>query len=60
LLALFLAWSAEQVVLGASGTPPKVGDRAPDITGQPWINSQPLALAGLRGKVVLVEFWTYG
>jgi thiol-disulfide isomerase/thioredoxin len=25
-----------------------------------WINSPPLSLAGLRGKVVLLEFWTFG
>jgi thiol-disulfide isomerase/thioredoxin len=24
-----------------------------------WLNSQPLAPAGLRGSVVLVDFWTY-
>ena len=24
-----------------------------------WLNSPPLAKAGLRGKVVLVQFWTY-
>lgn len=24
-----------------------------------WLNSQPLTAAGVRGKVVLVEFWTY-
>jgi len=24
-----------------------------------WLNSKPLATAGLRGKVVLVDFWTY-
>ncbi len=24
-----------------------------------WLNSQPLTLQGLRGKVVLVDFWTY-
>ena len=24
-----------------------------------WLNSQPLTAVGLRGKVVLVEFWTY-
>jgi cytochrome c biogenesis protein CcdA/thiol-disulfide isomerase/thioredoxin len=24
-----------------------------------WINSPPLTLAGLKGKVVLVDFWTY-
>ena len=24
-----------------------------------WLNSQPLTVAGLRGNVVLVDFWTY-
>ena len=24
-----------------------------------WLNSQPLTAAGLRGRVVLIEFWTY-
>jgi cytochrome c biogenesis protein CcdA/thiol-disulfide isomerase/thioredoxin len=36
---------------------------APDFTGiSRWLNtpgSRPLTLAGLRGKVVLVDFWTY-
>ncbi len=44
----------------AAGTLVKVGQPAPEITGGPWINSEPLSLAGLRGRVVLVEFWTYG
>ena len=34
---------------------------APEITNEVWINTPaPLTLQGLRGKVVLVEFWTYG
>jgi hypothetical protein len=38
----------------------RVGQAAPEITGGPWFNSEPLSLAGLRGRVVFVEFWTYG
>ena len=37
-----------------------IGSPAPEITGDPWINSKPLALNELKGRVVLVEFWTYG
>ena len=38
----------------------RVGDPAPEITGERWINSPPLTMAGLRGRVVVVEFWTFG
>ncbi|MDO8213456.1 cytochrome c biogenesis protein DipZ [Conexibacter sp. CPCC 206217] len=41
---------------------PVIGD-APDFVGtQKWFNTpggEPLSLAGLRGRVVLVDFWTY-
>ena len=33
---------------------------APDIVSANWLNSQPLTSADLRGRVVLVEFWTFG
>ena len=34
---------------------------APDFTNEVWLNSEgPLDLASLQGKVVLVEFWTFG
>jgi thiol-disulfide isomerase/thioredoxin len=33
---------------------------APEFTGiDKWLNSEPLTLQQLRGKVVLVDFWTY-
>ena len=42
--------------------PPKVasGPKAAEIQGiVAWINSDPLTLRELRGKVVLIDFWTY-
>ncbi len=37
-----------------------LGRPAPEIVGGSWINSPPLTLSGLRGRVVLLEFWTFG
>ncbi|HSQ22998.1 MAG TPA: thioredoxin-like domain-containing protein [Pyrinomonadaceae bacterium] len=36
--------------------------RAPELTGgRGWLNTdKPLSLAGLKGKIVLLDFWTYG
>ena len=37
-----------------------VGQKAPDLKPQEvWINSAPLKLESLRGKVVLIEFWAW-
>jgi thiol-disulfide isomerase/thioredoxin len=40
--------------------PDSLGVKAPAITSPAWINSKPLRAEDLRGKVVLVEFWTFG
>ena len=38
----------------------ETGNCAPEFAGtQKWINSQPLLMQELRGKVVLIDFWTY-
>ncbi|HBS48104.1 TPA: cytochrome C biogenesis protein [Candidatus Dependentiae bacterium] len=38
----------------------KLESKAPELVGiNHWINSSPLTLASLKGKVVLVDFWTY-
>ena len=40
----------------------RTGDEklAPEIKGiANWINSEPLTIKGQRGKVILVDFWTY-
>jgi hypothetical protein len=47
-------------VLPVGAQVPRAGTGAPDVAGGPWINSAPLTLPALRGRVVLVEFWTYG
>jgi hypothetical protein len=34
---------------------------APELQGiEAWINSKPLTLKELRGKVVVLHFWTFG
>jgi len=33
---------------------------APEINNETWLNGERLHLADLKGKVVLVEFWTFG
>ncbi len=38
----------------------RVGLPAPEITNTQWLNSTSLHPADLRGKVVLVKFWTFG
>ncbi len=56
------------VVLGTVGqyvnSPQEVhaltGMQVPEITSSAWINSEPQSFSGLRGKVALVEFWTFG
>lgn len=57
---------AATVVLVTLAAPPAIGTpaahpvAAPDFQGiATWQNSPPLAMQGLRGKVVLVDFWTY-
>jgi hypothetical protein len=53
-LVLLAAASLVQGDLVAPGKP------APEIAEGAWVNSEPLTIQALRGKVVLVDFWTYG
>ena len=42
------------------GSAINIGATAPEVAGENWLNSKPLTIADLKGRVVLVEFWTYG
>jgi thiol-disulfide isomerase/thioredoxin len=48
-----MAWTRHRVDLPIEGDIPSLDGAAG------WLNSPPLTPAGLRGKVVLVDFWTY-
>jgi thiol-disulfide isomerase/thioredoxin len=64
LLKHFLLGALPALFLAAAPTimaqEPRV--RAPELTGgRSWLNTdKPLSLAALKGKVVLLDFWTYG
>jgi hypothetical protein len=49
---------------GSAETPaPKLEELgpAPELTNTTWLNTEaPLRLANLRGKVILLEMWTFG
>jgi cytochrome c biogenesis protein CcdA/thiol-disulfide isomerase/thioredoxin len=47
--------------LSAPTTPAGLGEVAPEFVGiDHWLNSEPLSMQRLRGRVVLLDFWTYG
>ena len=46
-------------VLLVSGLSPAAAT-APEISAETWLNGEPVSMRELRGKVVLVEFWTFG
>jgi cytochrome c biogenesis protein CcdA/thiol-disulfide isomerase/thioredoxin len=50
---------APEVVAGGGTALPDYGV-APEFHGvTAWLNAEPLTLQGLRGRVVLIDFWTY-
>jgi thiol-disulfide isomerase/thioredoxin len=60
-LAVFLGGCTDEDAPGASATvaPVPGGRELHDVEG--WVNSEPLTVAGelARGRVVLIDFWTY-
>src|SRR5215510_7214973 len=55
---IFVFVAQADVVRGS----PQTRKRAPELTGgRGWLNTdKPLSLAALKGKIVLLDFWTYG
>jgi len=51
--------SGEQMIPPRTLTPETNAPTAPEISNGIWINSEPLALKRLHGRVVLIEFWTF-
>ena len=52
--------SGGQMVPSRSVTEETKAPAAPEIANGMWINSEPLTLKSLHGRVVLIEFWTFG
>jgi thiol-disulfide isomerase/thioredoxin len=53
--------SADQANAGTLLSLASTPTAAPNFVGiKSWLNSAPLNIADLRGKVVLIDFWTYG
>jgi thiol-disulfide isomerase/thioredoxin len=51
---------AKQLLLAAIHPRLPIEGELPSLgSATEWLNSQPLTAAGLRGKVVLISFWTY-
>jgi thiol-disulfide isomerase/thioredoxin len=57
LLALGNAATAQS---GPGSRSDRTGKQAPELASGEWINSTSLSLRDLRGRVVLLEFWTFG
>ena len=51
--------SGEQMIPSRTLTDETKAPAAPELSNATWINSEPLTLKGLRGRVVLIEFWTF-
>ena len=52
--------SRGQIIPSRSMTEETKAPAAPEISNGMWINAEPLTLKSLHGRVVLMEFWTFG
>lgn len=57
---VFVSLLAAALVAVATASVPAqgiIGQKAPEIAAQQWINSPPLSIARLRGRIVVLCFW---
>jgi hypothetical protein len=60
---LGLALAGVLLAAGACGAqqPASMRIKAPELEGvSDWVNTKPLKLSGLKGRVVVLHFWTFG
>jgi thiol-disulfide isomerase/thioredoxin len=59
-LAATAVLTAIAAAAAAASPPAPVAPELPRLAAGNWLNSPPLTLAALRGRPVLIEFWTFG
>ena len=60
--SIVLLSCAFTICVAAAPTAKAIGEPVPEFThhaASAWLNSKPLTVADLKGKVVLLDFWTY-
>ena len=59
--ALLLTAALLPLATASAEQPAKMNTAAPEFKDvDEWINTQPVQLKDLRGKVVVLHFWTFG
>jgi hypothetical protein len=54
-------WPPVLTLVASAQEPVAMKIPAPELKGiDEWINSKPLQLKALKGKVVVLHFWTFG
>ena len=60
-VGLVFSWICLGLLIFGVGNQVQAADRMPEFTTSDpalWINSQPMKVDALKGKVVLIEVWT--